>query len=111
MASATCPIWNTPAELWEKSGDFEVSDSPRAGGKYWISGTAVGQVLPLTDHAKRLLTTWLCEQRRGGVDTPKVTSGVLELMKSRRVLPISQRLTIASMFLGRNIHQLGTPLG
>jgi hypothetical protein len=39
MASAPCAIWKTPADLSEKAGDYEVYDSPRAGSKYWISGT------------------------------------------------------------------------
>ena len=102
-----CAIWGTPAQLLENAGDFQVFDSPRTGGKYWISGTALGQVLPLTDYAKRLLTTWLCEQRRVGVDTPKISGTVLDLIKSRRPLPVTERLTAALLFLGKNIRNLG----
>jgi hypothetical protein len=106
----TCAIWRTPAQLLESAGDYQVFDSPRAGGKYWISGTASGQVLPFTDYAKRLLTTWICEQRRAGVEIPKVESNVLELVKSRQMLPVMTRMTLALQYLGIHISQLGDSL-
>jgi hypothetical protein len=59
------------------------------------------------DNAKRLLTTWLCEQRHDGVETPRVQSDVLELVKSRRPLTVMQKLTAALLFIGRNIKELG----
>jgi nucleoside 2-deoxyribosyltransferase len=107
MPSAPCAIWKTPAEQLEKAGDHEVFDSPRAGGKYWISGTAIGQVVPLTDYAKRLLTTWMCEQRRAGVEAPKVQSDVLELVKARQPLAVSARLTRTLQCFGQLIKRLG----
>jgi nucleoside 2-deoxyribosyltransferase len=103
----TCVIWGTSAQLLESAGEYQVFDSPRAGGKYWISGTAIGQILPFTDHAKRLLTTWICEQRRTGVEVPKVQSYVLEAIRSRQPLPIMTRMTAALQYLGQHITQLG----
>ena len=103
----TCALWGTPAQTIEKAGDFEVFDSPRAGGKYWISGTGLGQILSFTQNAKILLTTWLCEQRRAGVSVPRIDSNVLDLIKSRRRMTVPQRLTAALLFLGQNISQLG----
>jgi hypothetical protein len=110
MAAVECAIWKTSAQLLESAGEFQVFDSPRAGGKYWISGTAIGQVLSFNDHAKRLLTTWICEQRRAGVEIPKVQSRVLELIKSRQPLPIMTRMTLALHYLGLHITQLGDSL-
>jgi nucleoside 2-deoxyribosyltransferase len=107
---AECAIWKTPAQLLENAGEFQVFESPRAGGKYWISGTAIAQVLPLNDRAKRLLTTWICEQRRAGVEIPKVQSNALELIKSRQPLPIMSRMTLALRYLGGHITQLGDTL-
>jgi nucleoside 2-deoxyribosyltransferase len=107
MAATSCAIWNTPAQLLEGAGAFQVFDSPRTGGKYWISGSAVGQVSPLTDHAKRLLTTWICEQRRAGIEIPRVRSEVLELMRLRQPLLIMVRMTAVLQYLGRHIAQLG----
>ena len=110
MAAVQCAIWNTPAELLEDSGDYQVIDSPRAGGKYAISRTAKGEILSFTDRAKGLLTTWLCEQRRVGVDTPRLLSYVLNLVKSREVLPVTTRMTLALRYLGSHIIQLGDSL-
>jgi nucleoside 2-deoxyribosyltransferase len=110
MAATTCAIWKTPAQLLESAGEFEVFDSPRAGGQYWISATAVGQMLSFNDHAKRLLTTWICEQRRAGVEIPKVQSNVLELIKSRQPLAVMTRMTLALQYLGLHITQLGDSL-
>jgi hypothetical protein len=101
MAPAQCAIWKMPAELLEKAGDFE-------GGKYWISGTAIGEVAPFTDNAKRLLTTWLCEQRRAGIDVPRVRSDVLALVRARSVTPITGRLTATLRTLGKHITRLGS---
>src|SRR5690348_4340381 len=56
---AACAIWGTPAQVLENAGQFLVFDSPRAGGKYWISSDAIGLVGSRTDYAKRLLTTWI----------------------------------------------------
>jgi hypothetical protein len=53
MSAQPCAIWKTQAQVLESAGDFSVFDSPRAGGKYWISGSAITQVLPLNDYAKR----------------------------------------------------------
>jgi hypothetical protein len=107
MAAATCAIWSTPAQLLEDAGEFQIFDSPRVGGQYWISGSVVGQMPSLTEHAKRLLTTWICEQRRAGIAIPKVQSRVLELIKSRQTLPVMTRMTMALQYLGLRITQLG----
>lgn len=106
----TCAIWKTEAQVLESAGDYTVLDSPRAGGKYWILGSAIGQILPFNDHAKRLLTTWLCEQRRAGDAVPKIRQSVLELIKSRQSLPIIARMTLALEYLGLHIAELGDSL-
>jgi hypothetical protein len=105
-----CAIWGSAAQILEKAADYEVLESPRAGGKYWISGTGAGQLISFTDNAKLLLTTWLCDQRHAGDETPKIYSNVLELIKSRQRLSVPQRLTAALLFIGRSIPQLGMSL-
>jgi nucleoside 2-deoxyribosyltransferase len=107
MTTTACAIWKTPAQLLEDAGEYQVFDSPRAGGNYRISGSAIGQIVSRNDHAKRLLTTWLCEQRRAGVEIPKVQSYVLELIKSRQTLPVMTRMKFALQYLGQHTMQLG----
>jgi nucleoside 2-deoxyribosyltransferase len=109
-ANMNCPIWKTSAQILENAGDYQVVDSPRAGGKYWISGTAIAQVGSLTDNAKRLLTTWICEQRQAGLEAPKVQSNIVALIKSRQVLPVMSRMVAALKYLAVHITQLGDRL-
>ena len=87
-----------------KAGDFEVFDSPRAGGKYWISGTAAAKLISFNDNAKRLLTTWLCEQRRAGVEVPKIQVNVLDLVKSRKPLQVMARVNAGTSNIWRSYY-------
>ena len=78
MKKHTCPIWNTPAALFPCNRDGSVIDSPRAGGRYFVSGTAKTILQNPEDHGELLqirLTTWLVEQRGLGNDCPEILSG------------------------------------
>lgn len=87
-----CPIWGSSAELEAGSiGDGTKINSPRAAGRYGISGSAVEVVKSLSNHDKSLLTTWLIEQRQFGVNLPIVNSNVREVISSRRPLRISEK--------------------
>lgn len=64
-----CYIWGTPASMPRDSdGDSVYLDSPRADGKYKITGTASSMLGQLDVKRRALLTTWLCDQRRAGVE-------------------------------------------
>ena len=77
----TCPIWGTPttSENYRTDGNINV-DSPRAGGKYWMDVRSEQRFKNLTDEPdknqtdrmKARLTTWLVEQRRLGIDRPRI---------------------------------------
>jgi hypothetical protein len=105
-----CAIWGTPAKEEPTQGDYAIVDSPRAGGKYWISGNAASAIGSLNDHEKRLLTTWLCEQRYGGIDVPEVDTAVLDLVKARQPYSFSKRFTTVLRGVGDRINQLGEEL-
>lgn len=104
----SCVVWGTSAVILESTGDYKILDSPRAGGKYWISGTAIAQLGSVDDRARILLTAWMCDQRHVGVDVPEVTSSVLETLKSRRLLPIVGRMTRGLEHIGSAITELGS---
>jgi hypothetical protein len=106
MTKTPCAIWKTPAEHLNNTGDGAIFDSPRAGGRYWISGTAMDLFPSATDQTKLRLTTWLCEQRRAGIAVPKVDSDSLGLVGSRRSLTVTDRIAAALSFLGRNLTRL-----
>jgi nucleoside 2-deoxyribosyltransferase len=107
MSEDKCPIWNTPAELLDRGSGLSIYRSPRAGGEYLVSNTAVGRIISLTNLAQRRLTTWLCEQRRGGATQPRIPEDVEGLVSTRRSLSIPFRLNLALQFVRREIRQLG----
>ena len=79
--NSTCPVWMTPTtEYW-----------PRAGGRYFISGTAETILKNHDASLKARLTTWLIDHRRLGVDCPEVETDSIKDAEARRPLPIRDR--------------------
>ena len=64
-----CPIWWTPAKENYGDGDGRKIISARAGGPYFISGSAVAVLENYNNDnpIKVRLTDWLVEQRRLGI--------------------------------------------
>lgn len=110
MNNLKCPIWNTyvrsgfPAS--EKRG--MMLDSPRAGGKYFITDMAEVQVENLEDQVKAYLTSWLVEQRGSGVDCPEITTTIVQDAKNRQPLPVPKRINRLLKFLKLNSPTIGT---
>ena len=65
---SACPIWNTPASTEPLTSDGITVDSPRAGGRYFITGRATETLKTHDENLKARLTSWLIEQHRLGVD-------------------------------------------
>ncbi|MDE2664558.1 MAG: hypothetical protein OXI69_00240 [Acidobacteriota bacterium] len=99
-----CFIWGTAAiEIYAaraESGGLlaaAICDSPRAGGKYWISLQAQhffenpDQFDWIDDALKARLTTWLIEQREAGVECPKIYGRDINKFKTRGALLMKQR--------------------
>ena len=106
-----CAIWNTPATTTSTAtGHYQEFDSPRAGGRYWISGTAISTMGNLAAEEKLRLTTWLCQQRKMGVEVPKISSDQLILAKTYRSLSVPERLATCILFLGDNLKKLSDQL-
>jgi DNA-binding PadR family transcriptional regulator len=103
----SCAIWGTPAQVLINGGAYQTIDSARAGGKYWISVTAIGVIGSFNERAKQLLTTWLCEQRQAGVDEPKINSDILDIVKARQFLPFMTRFMNTLRCLGDLTPKLG----
>ena len=74
---ASCPIWGTRAEV-QSGPDSVIVSSPRAGGKYQLTGSAEGTVRELAVDMKARLTWWLIEQRRQGETCPTITTYTLD---------------------------------
>ena len=91
-ANCSCKIWGTPAVGDGNTGrDGTLVDSPRAGGRYFVSGSAVPRLEPLDDRLKVRLTTWLVEQRRLGNDCPEITTATIKDAAARRDLRVAER--------------------
>lgn len=107
MIDGTCMIWGTKASYAAERGGRIVSSS-RAGGSYWVSGSA-GPMLKQLDEIERVrLTDWLTEQRRLGTSVPEITSFVLHSIGQRRPPSIDDRVLAFLRYLHRESELLGT---
>jgi hypothetical protein len=89
-------------ESRDSDGAYTYVTSPRAGGDYAITGTAVA-ILNSADIPKRLqLTTWLCDQHNSGIPEPKITSDVLEKAWTRRLVT-SERIERALLYFNKRV--------
>ena len=87
-----CPIWDTPASEESTDGrQGKLVDSPRAGGRYFISGTAIGCLPRIDERGKARLTSWLVDQRRLGVKCPEIDSNTITMAEQKKDLPVHER--------------------
>ncbi len=104
-----CPIWGTAAKYLPTDGRDGVRvNSPRAGGKYFISGRAQQVVPQFDDHTKARLTTWLYEERRFGNTCPEITEYKLDEILRRKRLEISERANRILRYFGSRTVVVGT---
>ena len=99
-----CHIWGGAADV-VGVGDARIIDSPGAGGKYKITGTAsavlLGDSPPVGDDEKVKLTDWLIEQREAGEEVPVINEGVLRHIKTRLKKSMSERIKSLMLFLAK----------
>ena len=108
MEIKSCPIWQTPAKdiSDERGRDGSKIDSPRAGGQYFVVGSAVARLQNLEKSKKIMLTSWLVRERLS-VSCPKISDFHLTEMKMSP-LTIEQRVTYLLKFLQVESDLLGT---
>ncbi len=107
-AKGKCPIWGTQADVTDDV-DTEVVDSPRAGGKYRVSGTAKTMLADCSEQLKLQLTDWLIEQRNR--DTcPEITSNIVKAVKSRSIMAPPERLNAIFKYIGTQLEEIGSEL-
>lgn len=126
--NTVCPIWGTVASVESMSGrDGIFVDSPRAGGKYFISRRAqiilknkedeLGQADSAedgfmerprkVDYLKARLTSWLSEQRRLGVEYPEITGDAIAEIEQRRNLSVHERADRLLQYIRRATSAIG----
>jgi hypothetical protein len=113
MDELTCPIWITRADSVISVGDSKVIDSPRAGGKYKITNTALALINDLKAKETTKITNWLVEQRMLGFEIPTLNSESLTIAKGFRLFSVSEMVDRALIWLSENVDGLGkhVPLG
>ena len=78
------PIWGTPViETHEPDLWTLMVNSPRCGGWYSIDNIIARKIKNWSNHEKTRLTSWFIEQRRSGIECPKITKNVLDLVQRR----------------------------
>ena len=103
-----CPIWGTPASEESTDGRHgKLVDSPRAGGKYFISGTAIRCLPRIADRGKARLTSWLVDQRRLGVNCPEIDSNTITMAEEKRDLSIHERADRLLQYIGDQTVEIG----
>ena len=106
-----CLIWGTPAvEKPNEGRDGHLVDSSRAGGEYFISGTAIRVIENCDDRTKVRLTSWLVEQRRLGNSCPEIFTTTISDAKQRRDLSITERVDGVLHYLESESELLGSPI-
>ena len=106
---SACPIWSTPASIEPQSSyDGATVDSPRAGGRYIISGTATAMLQGRNEDLKARLTSWLIEQRQLGADCPKIISTSVKQVVQRRRLSIHQRANNLLRYIQGELPDIGS---
>ncbi|MGK2873247.1 MAG: hypothetical protein ACSLFL_13495 [Alphaproteobacteria bacterium] len=111
--NGTCPIWGTPATIEPTTGDYEIVDSPRAGGRYSVSGSALGETRwgTMNNATKARLTTWLIDQReRDPTQPPNITSYTIDEIKRSQPLHVYERADRLIKYLARKSPVIGSPV-
>jgi len=110
MTNDTCPIWGTLTNVLPTTRDGQVVDSPRAGGRYFISRTAQATLKHRDESLRARLTTWLIDQRRLGVECPEVMSNILDDVEQRRSLSVQERADRLLQYLHSQQKHIGDPI-
>ena len=103
-----CAIWNTLATDESEPGrDGFTLDSPRAGGRYFISRSAAATVESHGERLKARLTTWLVDLRRLGNRCPEVMTGSINDAARYRDLTVGQRVDRLLRFIAEQTPGIG----
>ena len=109
--STTCLIWDTPAtDVSALDEDGRRMDSPRAGGRYFVSGTAKPRLERCDVGVKIRLTTWLVEQRRLGNPCPEISTTTIADAELRKDTDACDRADGVLRYLATMPNTLGATI-
>ena len=108
MENPCCLIWKTQAKALPELPKGVEIDSPRAGGSYFVTESAISPLHQMDEPKKVLVTSWLVEQRRLGVARPELSGGTLNEIMKRRPLSVRERVDNLLRYLDYKSDMLGT---
>ncbi len=101
--NTSCPIWGTVAYETHTERCGRRIDSPRAGGEYFITGSAESMISNLNNLEKAKLTSWLVEQRRFGAHLPEIDAKIVDSVATRHRLTVSKRADNLLRYFGDRV--------
>lgn len=109
LAWVTCPIWGTSCERIKPAtpdkSAWEV-DSPRAGGKYIVTDTALGEITVLDEISKVKLSRWIYEQNQLG-EIPEISTITLRKVSDWPMPSVLEQMDYCLQFLESKTEVLG----
>ena len=105
-----CPIWETQATTRADRRDGQYADSPRAGGRYFISRHAEVNLRNDYEAVKARLTTWLVDQRRLGVECPEIMSATIDEVTRRQPLRVYERADRLLAYIETQLQTIGATI-
>lgn len=112
-SEGSCLIWGTDAKIsdLDRRDGTHVVSSPRAGGEYFISGSAVAMLGSRDERTKVCLTSWLVQQRRIGVSCPEIVRATLDDVTTMHPPSVHDRADALLRYLDSKSDLLGTVVG
>lgn len=80
-------------------------NSYRCGGSYELTRVIASKANELNNQEKALLTSWLFEQRQAGNSCPEITAGVIDEVKKRKNMSISDRTDAILLYIKSKISE------
>ena len=103
-----CPIWGTPCQKIALPGgqDAQGFNSPRTGGKYIITRTALGGITALDELSKVKLSRWIYEQNQRR-EIPEIYWDTLKEVRTWPMPSVLERMDYCLQFLESKTEALG----
>lgn len=106
MTLSTCVIWGVPAQVEPVTGDYRTIDSPRAGGRYVVTGSVESKVAGSSVLEKRAITRWLIRQHSFGISAPRLDSTSVPSALLQPPLTFSEKVNATLRNFGQNINRV-----
>ena len=82
-------------------------DSPRAGGRYFITRSAIRCLPRANARVKARLTSWLVDQRRLGNECPEIDSNTITMAEEKKDLSVHDRADRLLQYIGDQTVEIG----